>query len=106
MGTETMGDMITVEKLVSRQERLVQLAEECAELSKAALKLRRALGGGTPTPISPEKAEADFMEELSDVYTCIIALGYDHPKYAGKIDETVRQKFKRWAERLKAAEGE
>lgn len=47
-----------------------QLAEESAELAKAALKKARILRGENPTPITTEEADANVQEEFSDVITC------------------------------------
>lgn len=44
---------------------LRQLAEECAELAQAALKVIRARHG--ETPVTPEKARAKLLEEIADV---------------------------------------
>ena len=52
-------------------EMLSQLAEECAELGKAALKLRRVLDGRNPTPKTEEEARADLIEEVADVYNVV-----------------------------------
>ena len=41
-----------VRKTLSKEEQLAQLAEECAELGKAALKLRRVYDGRNPTPVT------------------------------------------------------
>lgn len=44
---------------------LRQLAEECAELTHAALKLIRARNG--ETPVSEQEAKAGLLEEIADV---------------------------------------
>lgn len=44
-----------------------QLAEECSELGKAALKLARVLRGENPTPMTEEAARAKVIEEFTDV---------------------------------------
>ena len=44
-----------------------QLAEECNELGKAALKLARVLRGENPTPLTEEAARAKVIEEFTDV---------------------------------------
>jgi len=41
-----------IRKMLTEDELLCQLAEEAAELSQAALKLRRVLTGVNPTPVS------------------------------------------------------
>lgn len=42
-----------IKQHIPQDELLAQLAEECAELSQAALKLRRALTGINPTSEPP-----------------------------------------------------
>ena len=59
------------------EELLAQLAEEAAELGKAALKLRRALDGKNPTPVSPAEALRNVREEMADVLLCAISVGLD-----------------------------
>ena len=54
--------------LLPEEELLAQLAEECSEAAKAALKLRRARDGVNPTPVSEEEAFSNFVEELADIY--------------------------------------
>lgn len=50
---------------------LEQLAEECAELAHACLKLARIERGDNPTPASePEYAET-IIEEMADVQICV-----------------------------------
>lgn len=48
-------------------ELLAGLAEECAELAQAALKLRRVYDGTNPTPADPEDAYDKFVAEIADV---------------------------------------
>ena len=55
------------------EEILAALAEEAAELSQAALKLRRAITGINPTPKSREECFDDLQEEFADVVNCIKA---------------------------------
>lgn len=74
--------------------RLVQLAEEAAELSQAALKLVRARHGDTP--VTPYQAKAHLLEEMADVYVTALALKPDRMT----IEAIARQKSKRWEERL------
>lgn len=54
------------------EEILAQMAEECVEASKAALKLRRVRSGVNPTPVSEKDAFENLVEELADVYLCCI----------------------------------
>lgn len=76
-------------------EILTQLAEEAAELSQAALKLRRVIDKTNPTPVGRAEAWANIREEISDVALCLTLLELDS-------DYTVMTaKLRRWAERLK-----
>lgn len=55
-----------IAEILGMEELLCQLAEECAELSKAALKLRRVITGKNPTPKTREECIADLAEEYAD----------------------------------------
>lgn len=57
--------------LLPEEELLAQLAEECSEAAKAALKLRRARDGVNPTPVSEEEAFGNLVEELADIYSAV-----------------------------------
>ena len=50
---------------IGTENLLVQVAEECSELSKAALKLHRVATG--TTPVSLEDAKENLIEEMADV---------------------------------------
>ncbi len=86
---------------------LEQAAEEAAELAQACLKLARIYRGENPTPVTEEKAIANFKEEAADVYLCLSALdevGYDvsfdtlYNRMSAKLD--------RWVQRLEDAANE
>ena len=85
---------------LGEEELLCQLAEECAELDKAAMKLRRVLNGKNPTPVTEEEARAALLEEIADVSICLTALGVDSGQDRMKIQAEVDRKTRRWAERL------
>lgn len=94
-----MGENITkVREMLDRPELLCQLAEECAELGKAALKLRRAITGENPTPYTEAEAWKNFNEEVADVTGVLKALNIPTD------DEVIRgiqeNKFLRWVRRL------
>ena len=76
--------------------KLVQLAEECAELAQASLKLVRSLDGDTPVPES--QAKAHLLEEIADVMVCTFALIGQADMMA--VEAIARRKSKRWEERL------
>lgn len=50
-----------------KAEVLAQMAEELTEAAQAALKLRRAMDGGNPTPISVDTGMNNLIEELRTV---------------------------------------
>ena len=81
------------------EELLCQLAEECAELTQAALKLRRVYTGKNPTPVTIEQATAGLLEEIADVRLCIETLFLSDGEEA-TIKLTVERKTKRWATRI------
>ena len=83
-------------------EQLAQLAEEAGELAHAALKLRRAIDGTNPTPVTMSNAFANLEEEVADVLVCLEVLGYnlvELPRYRMMMDS----KLTRWANRLNGA---
>lgn len=83
---------------VSEPELLAQLAEEAAELSQAALKLRRKLDGRNPTPVAEAALMDNLVEELSDVLACTWVLGIE-------ADTTIANgKLERWRDRLEKAD--
>lgn len=86
-----------------QEELLAQLAEECMELGKAALKVRRVLDGRNPTPVSLCAAFANFEEEIADVLLCLETLGCsleEMSKYRAMMDG----KLERWTGRLRERE--
>lgn len=87
-----------IKKYLSEEELLCQLAEECNELGKAALKLRRVLDGTNPTPKTEEEARADLIEETADVYNVLGLLlnANDHVE----IYDIIQKKKNRWVSRL------
>lgn len=103
---ETMEDNIEiVREALPQGELLAQLAEECSELTQAALKLRRVVTpGASPTPVDQEEAQYEFEEEIADVLVCLRALGMLEnvilPANAAFIRQWMEAKAKRWARRL------
>lgn len=85
-------------KDLPRTELLAMLAEEAAELSHAALKLRRAIDQTNPTPMSIEECEANLSEEVADVGLCFFILEID-PRETSIIS-TQLKKLTRWTDRL------
>ena len=65
-----------------------------ALLAQAALKLRRAMTGINPTPVTREAAESNLDEEISDTALCLELLGL------AADQRTMEAKLARWRERL------
>jgi NTP pyrophosphatase (non-canonical NTP hydrolase) len=78
---------------------LEQLAEECAELGKAALKLARIVRKENPTPVKKEEALENLREEYTDVIQCAQELGLK-PDLV-KMKEKKERFFERWKDRGK-----
>ena len=87
---------------LTEREMLEQLAEEAAELGKAALKVIRAKElNNNPTPVDIDTAAANLLEEMKDVYLVFWLLyGWTPIK---ELDIESNPKLKRWAERIKEA---
>lgn len=85
---------------LSTGELLAQLAEEAAELGHAALKLRRAVDGSNPTPVTEREATRNLMEEIADVWLLIQMLELDQQSYVNAYRGAMKQKTDRWAARL------
>lgn len=89
---------IKIKEYLGESEMLCQLAEEAAELSQAALKLRRALTGINPTPVTAEEARANLVEEIADVYN-VSGFLLETEDFL-EIYDIVQRKRERWLNRL------
>lgn len=78
--------------------RLIQLAEEAAELSQAALKYVRVLRG--ETPVAKEDALLNLTEEVADVSVCMTAVNDLVP--LSEVAEIIVDKVQRWEDRANA----
>ena len=104
-----MTDLEYIVSKLSKEEILCQIAEEASELAQAALKLRRAITGANPTPLSVDAATDDFFEELADVTVskdAYFELAADYigciRELQGYVNAIADMKRRRWAERLRA----
>ena len=75
---------------------LRQMAEECAELNHASLKLVRSMNGETPLPITA--ARANLIEEIADVKNMLrvfesAILNTAELKEIAKIQDAKMQRF-------------
>lgn len=91
-----------VKDRLSQEELLAQLAEEAAELTHAALKLRRALDGTNPTPVDFPTALSAIREEVADVQLLLQLLDLDRDP--GELEAIRNHKILRWQSRLIEAE--
>lgn len=89
---------------VSQQSRLMQVAEEAAELIQAAAKRARIKAGDNPAAISKDQAIDNLIEENADVNNAIAALRLDDVLPSGAVEEREREKIDRWYKRIKAGE--
>ena len=78
---------------------LEQLAEECNELGKAALKLARIIRKNNPTPVTEEQAKENLCEEAGDVINCIEMLEGADILFVD--DDARKSKIIRWENRIK-----
>lgn len=91
-------------EIIARDEEaiLVELAEECAELAQAALKLTRIRCGRSPADASA--ALEHLTEELADVYVMLhAARQLLTPAQALRMRQVIRDKRRRMIERLGAS---
>ncbi len=106
---ETIEEMIdlkdslkTIINKVSYEDRLLQLAEECNELSQAILKWFRMMKGTNP-PAENVDVLKNLYEELADVRLCLKTV-IDDTDTKEKVQENENYKLKRWIERLERKE--
>lgn len=93
-----------IKQLLSTEEILAQLEEECAELIQAASKLRRAINGDNPTPVTVDEATNMITEEFADVLLCLDILGFKPDDR--QIAKIQHRKALRWVSRLNETEGD
>ena len=81
---------------------LIQIAEEGAELSKAALKVVRAMEGDTPVPEA--EARKNLIEEMADV---MLTIRVKTSKMEDdEIKGTMVLKYQRWRDRINQTGGQ
>ena len=97
--SEMSRSVYCIREHLDKSEILAQLAEECAELTQAALKYRRALDGNNPTPVGEQKAVMHLIEEIADVDLCVSLLTTPEDDQQKLMIE--RAKLLRWEERLR-----
>ena len=88
------------------KEQLAMLAEECAELAQAALKMRRVIDpDASPTTVSTSDAENHMREEVADVLTCLLVIGdyIDGVNPYSSVEQIMSDKLERWHDRIEEA---
>lgn len=93
-----------IREMIPLEELLCQLAEEAAELSQAALKMRRTLTNMNPTPVKRKDAEEAILEEIADVKLCLHVCGFEKVRDKIHVNRIISAKAERWLQRLKAVE--
>lgn len=88
--------MSLIKEKIPIVELLAGLAEECCELAKAALKLRRCYDGTNPTPEDSDKQYENLLEEIGDVELYLDNLYINRMV----VNEYKDMKQKRWEKRL------
>ena len=99
-----MTDLEYIAETLSEEDILCQISEEADELAKAALKLRRAITGTNPTPVTVEEALENFIEEYGDTIVAMTAYFMKHGAIDEKVADILEQnypKYNRWAQRIK-----
>jgi len=95
------GDPVEfIREKLPQEELLAQLAEECSELAKAALKLRRVYDGKNPTPVKRSEAYKNLLEEIADISLCLEVLNLNTPMVMFEVQKTMNMKLQRWYMRL------
>lgn len=89
-----------VKENLSERAIILQLAEEASELSAAASKLVRILDGENPSPVTPEQARLNLLEEFGDILDCMDLI-ITPTENLSVVDQRMA-KFVRWAGRVKA----
>lgn len=107
IGVQATRDIEYINDRLNTRDLLEALAEEAAELSQAALKQIRAYkmhGAKNVTPVTPEMARVNVLEEFSDVALIASILGIFTGRNRANIEEIELVKLRRWVERLKKTE--
>ena len=86
---------------VSYSSLVLQLCEEASELAKACAKLNRVNLKDNPTPVDPEEALQNVLEEFADVYLSFTVLFSDDKNCYEKVTSIKNKKLNRWVERIK-----
>lgn len=93
-----MNELLDSYEHDGEKDTLLGLAEECSELSAAALKLVRAIEGKTPKP--KNICTQNFLEEFADL-ECMMATIVNAPWFREDVvNDIYNAKVERWRKRL------
>ena len=102
---EQLKEFEEIRAQVPITEILTVVAEEAAELTHAALKLRRTMNTmklGNPTDITFQKAKTNLYEETADVLCALLVSGFiGEYELDTLLPGIIMYKLERWADRLK-----
>lgn len=91
----------TIVERIGEPAFLEQLAEECSELSQAALKTARKYRGENPTPKTIDECLDSLQEEMADVMLCMDEwFDYREKDFWAWVYMTKQEKLERWKRRL------
>lgn len=93
--SETERYKMLIRDKLSNTDLLIQLSEECNELSASITKLVRKIRDNNLTPKTLIEIEGGITEEMTDVVLCLDLLNGCYTDYNIYIT-----KLKRWTERL------
>lgn len=93
-------DASAINKSTSDAGMIRQLGEEAAELTHAVFKLMRTLDNESPTPITPETAMLNLLEEIADVCVCVRVFLANKPKECEIVEKIKHDKLQRWYDRI------
>lgn len=97
----SIDEIYYIRKKMGERALWEQLAEECSELSHAALKMIRAKGlSENVTPVDEREAEKAMRTEAIHVHMIMRVLGIEIPRRA--VENA--PEWERWVKRLKEAE--
>ena len=94
-----MNDLQDIYEHDGDMDTLLGLAEECSELSAAALKLMRAIEGKTPK--SQNICIIEFLEEFADVECMMATIANAKWFDDNRVEDVYKTKVARWRWRLK-----
>ena len=104
MMAEVKNNIVYITDSLPEEVIACQLAEECAELAQAALKLYRCVSGDNPTLVRKDEAIKKIAEEFADVELAFNILSRKIGIRFGDVLKVYDEKTERWAFRLRGVQ--